>query len=151
MKCCIMNLVCNSGFINKQCKAKGDVKLGCRTFLSTCSEPGSKYGSSWVRSRHLFPQTLIIFDAFMYSNDPVKLICLPGVSVALHTCSHSNLAFVSAQSFAASWCKSDHLHPSLVLMTGRPAEFAEGGGEPRSQRNMAAPAAPNDATAAPSR
>lgn len=33
MKCCIINLVCISGFKNKQCKARGNLKLGCRTFL----------------------------------------------------------------------------------------------------------------------
>lgn len=61
------------------------------------------------------------------------------------------LGFLSAEYLTASWHKSDHLHPTLLLIKEQPAALLRGGGEPLSQRNMAAPAAPNDATAAQSR
>lgn len=83
----------------------------------------------------------------------MKLICLYGESVTIPTCYHPNMTWVFffADYFTALWYKSDHLHTTLLLIKEQPAECYWGGGEPLSQRNMAAPAALNDATAAPSR
>lgn len=63
---------------------------------------------------------------------------------------HPNMSWVSfLQNISPPlWCKSEHL--GFQCRAGSRVA-PRGGGEPRSHRNMAAPAAPNDATAAPSR